>query len=103
MQAQVTIHDRVVLNHARRNSFKFAGAKTLCYPVRYLTAKPENKSRWMFNLDWRKPVGVEPTSDTRYRSPGLKPGPSTGQDWLPSVIVASVRGSVRFFTIGGAQ
>jgi hypothetical protein len=37
---------------------------------------------------WRKPVGVEPTNDTRYRSPGLKPGPNTGQDWLPSAIVA---------------
>ena len=33
---------------------------------------------------WRKPVGVEPTCDTKYRTPGLKPGPGTGQDWLPS-------------------
>ena len=52
---------------------------------------------------WRKPVGVEPTSDTRYRSPGLKPGPSTGQDWLPFAIVASGRDRCGFlpFTRAG--
>jgi hypothetical protein len=32
----------------------------------------------------RKPVGVEPTRDTKYRTTGLKPAPSTGQDWLPA-------------------
>src|SRR5579862_5751742 len=32
---------------------------------------------------WRKPVGVEPTCDTEYRTAGLKPAPSTGQEWLP--------------------
>src|SRR6185437_9059964 len=32
---------------------------------------------------WRKPVGVEPTSDTKYRTTGLKPAPSTDQEWLP--------------------
>ena len=37
---------------------------------------------------WRKPVGVEPTRDTKYRTAGLKPAPSTGQDWLPAPIVA---------------
>ena len=31
-------------------------------------------------LDWRKLVGVEPTRDTKYRTTGLKPAPSTGQD-----------------------
>lgn len=36
---------------------------------------------------WRKPVGVEPTRDTKYRTTGLKPAPSTGQDWLPGAIV----------------
>ena len=35
------------------------------------------------NRGWRKPVGVEPTRDTEYRTTGLKPAPSTGQDWLP--------------------
>ena len=39
------------------------------------------------NCLWRKPVGVEPTYDTRYRTTGLKPAPSTGQDWLPGAIV----------------
>ena len=29
---------------------------------------------------WRKLVGVEPTCDTMYRTPGLKPVPSTGQE-----------------------
>ncbi len=41
--------------------------------------------------DWRKPVGVEPTRDTKYRTTGLKPAPSTGQDWLPRAIVADGR------------
>jgi hypothetical protein len=30
--------------------------------------------------EWRKLVGVEPTCDTKYRTTGLKPVPSTGQD-----------------------
>ena len=29
---------------------------------------------------WRKLVGVEPTCDTKYRTTGLKPAPSTGQE-----------------------
>jgi hypothetical protein len=29
---------------------------------------------------WRKPVGVEPTCDTEYRTTGLKPAPGTGQE-----------------------
>jgi len=40
-------------------------------------------------LVWRKPVGVEPTRDTKYRTTGLKPAPSTGQDWLPRAILAN--------------
>ena len=34
-------------------------------------------------VGWRKPVGVEPTRGTKYRTTGLKPAPSTGQNWLP--------------------
>src|SRR5579862_2072710 len=34
----------------------------------------------LFSLYWRKLVGVEPTRDTKYRTTGLKPAPSTGQD-----------------------
>jgi hypothetical protein len=34
-------------------------------------------------------VGVEPTRDTKYRTTGLKPAPSTGQDWLPGAILTN--------------
>jgi indole-3-glycerol phosphate synthase len=36
-------------------------------------------------------VGVEPTRDTKYRTTGLKPAPSTGQDWLPGAILPEER------------
>src|SRR5215469_9880455 len=55
-------------------------------------AESESCASWTHHgrvlFHWRKPVGVEPTSDTKYRSPGLKPGPSTGRNWLPLAIVA---------------
>lgn len=35
--------------------------------------------------NWRKPVGVEPTSDARRRSTVLKTAPTTGRDWLPEL------------------
>jgi hypothetical protein len=34
----------------------------------------------LHDSQWRKLVGVEPTHDTKYRTTGLKPAPSTGQD-----------------------
>lgn len=34
-------------------------------------------------MQWRKPVGVEPTSDAAHRSLVLKTRPGTGQEWLP--------------------
>lgn len=36
-------------------------------------------------------MGVEPTRDTKYRTTGLKPAPSTGQDWLPGAILPDAR------------
>ena len=34
-------------------------------------------------IDWRKPVGVEPTCDTECRTLVLKTRPCTGKKWLP--------------------
>jgi len=51
----------------------------MCYPLH-----PKAMLRLIYfellDLDWRKLVGVEPTRDTKYRTTGLKPAPSTGQD-----------------------
>ena len=67
----------------------------------FVLLKIRDKSRDGGKGRWRKPVGVEPTNDTRYRSPGLKPGPNTGQDWLPFAIVAG--GDVRAETYLSCQ
>ena len=49
---------------------------------------------------WRKPVGVEPTCDTKYRTSGLKPAPSTSQEWLPRAILTDPSRSVSILNSG---
>jgi hypothetical protein len=41
------------------------------------------------DINWRKPVGVEPTCDTKCRTLVLKTRPCTGKDWLPRGSIAS--------------
>jgi len=55
---------------------------TFCHAVWHVTAFCLEVVYFLLFV-WRKPVGVEPTCDTKYRTTGLKPAPSTGQEWLP--------------------
>jgi len=52
----------------------------LCYLICYLEAIDIVSFLFCVGCSWRKPVGVEPTCGTKYRTTGLKPRPAPAKN-----------------------